>query len=125
MSVLRSLARKNHLVRCFIDANILDQTIKFVELAGANPGPYKTPAQKNESNNEKIGLVAPARGVGAWGRGLQHVRLGFSQDALGEGEAAFAGSAAWGACVAVGLVDTVVEGGVGVRRSRGFQGGLH
>ena len=47
------------------------------------------------------------------------------QDALGEGEAAFAGGGAGRAGVAVGLVDAVVEGGVGVWRGGGFEGVLH
>src|SRR4249920_928766 len=70
-------------------------------------------------------LVAPTGGVGAGGSGLEHVGGGFFQDALGEGEAAFAGGGAGGAGVAVGLVDAVVEGGVGVRGGGGVEGGLH
>src|SRR5271165_5016864 len=71
------------------------------------------------------GLIAPACDVGALGRGLEHVRLGFSEDALGKGLAAFAGGAAWGAGVAVRLVDAVVEGGVGVGVGGGFERVLH
>jgi hypothetical protein len=70
-------------------------------------------------------LVAPGSGVGAGGSRLEHVGGGGFQGALGKGEAAFARGGTGRAAVAVGLVDAVIEGGVGVRVGSGVEEFLH
>src|SRR5690242_3900082 len=69
--------------------------------------------------------VAPARCVGARGGGFEHVGGGGFQDALGEGEAAFASGGAGRASVAMRLIDAVVESSVGMRIGGGIESVLH